>query len=98
MLLMRAWFTATVLTVFAAFYVWSWLTVPPAVVAKKRAKVAGAREPLEAAQGVIDELEPAARDRVARAQSLNSAISRRLRHSGAERWEDEVAEILERKT
>lgn len=96
MLLMRAWFTATVLTAFAAFYVWSWLTVPPVIPAKKPAKAARrgtSRPALEAAQSVIDELEPPDR---APAYAGFRAAARRLQKRGAEQWERDIAEILER--
>ena len=96
MFLMRAWFTATVLAAFAGWYVWSWLTVPPAVPAKKRAKVARrgtSRPALDAAQSVIDELEPR---EAAPALAGFRAVARRLQKRGEEQWEREVAEILER--
>lgn len=95
MLLMRAWFTITVLAAFGAWYAWSFLTIPPAIPAKKTAKVARARTTgaLDAAQRVIDELEP--RETIPAYVGFRGAV-RRLQKRGAEQWERDVAEILER--
>lgn len=51
MVLLRAWFTVTVLAVFAGWYAYARLTTPPKPERKKQ-------RALDEAQAVIDELEP----------------------------------------